>query len=348
MASWTVCSTVAEPPELLCAFAAHYLDLGAEEVHLFLDAPDEETIDILSAMDGVRLTLCTDEYWREVGGSRPQGQVMRQLRNANLGYAECRSDWFFFCDADEFLAVSRDVGALLDGLPGTLPFCRPRMSERVFSEASPQQGLFDGRYRRMLLRPAAERRVYGELAPMVTRGLTGHVAGKSFVRTGQDLRIRIHFPVPLSEKEEALRKAGGDLVPGPYLDESWLVHFDGMTPLHWQLKLLRYYLSYAPQLKAEGRTGFLQRTPARSAQLMALYESSGDPAELARLLRLIRLTPEMVAELEQIDGFLDLSLDPTASARDRAGRNMTFSAANFDAVLRARHGELIREYGLLG
>lgn len=349
MTGWSVCSMVAEPPALLAAFAAHYLELGADEVHLYLDAPDDETIDLLSPMKGVRLTLCTPSFWRGVDGKRPPGQVMRQLKIANQAYRQCRSDWFFFCDADEF-AVSR--GSLADALarqPGEVRFCRPAMAERIFEAGQPQADLFDGLYRGMLPpRPALARQVYGTLAPMLHRGLTGHVLGKSFVRTGQDdLRIRIHFPVPFDGKEETRRKAEGTLMPGPFLPDSWLVHFDGMTPLHWKLKLLRYYLSYAPQLAAGDKVVFRHRTPARSQQLVEMYESRGDRTAMERMVGLIRLTPATCARLDAIGGLLrDIALDPGATARRRVDPGLTFSAAEFDARLMAKHAQLIAEHGL--
>ena len=173
MASWSVCSTVAEPPELLCAFVAHYLEQGAEEVHLFLDAPDRDTVKMLTAIKGVRVTECTPAYWKKINNGRPDGQVMRQLKNANRAYAQCTTDWFYFCDADEFTVARDGIGAALDRVPLETRFCRPQMAERVFPAEAPQEALFDGLYRKLLPpRPKMVQRIYGDLAPMTTRGLT--------------------------------------------------------------------------------------------------------------------------------------------------------------------------------
>lgn len=349
MASWSVCSTVAEPPELLCAFAAHYLALGAQEVHLFLDAPDDTTVEMLSKIDGVRLTLCTEKYWLETNGKRPPGHLMRQIKNANRGYAQCTTDWFFFCDADEFLVSKTDVAHALSEVPAEIAFCRPQMAERIFEADQPQVGLFDGLIRKMLPpHPALIREIYGDLAEMTTRGLTGHVIGKSFVRTGQaDLRIRIHFPVPRDGAQEEAMRREGSLKPGPFLPESWLVHFDGMTSLHWQLKLLRFYLDYAPLLEADKKGVFTKRTAARSRQLNALYESRGDKAALNRLIGLIKLEPAVLAKLAAADGLLDLDCDPATEARALFGSALTLSVTDFDATLRVRYGKLIEDYELL-
>lgn len=346
--TWSVASTVAEPVELLCAFAAHYLDLGASEVHLFLDDPDQPGLDMLRAIDGVRLTLCTDDYWQQVAGGRPDGQVMRQIRNANRAYHDCRTDWFFFCDADEFLASERPVADLLAGVPRDVAFCRPRMAERAFPADHPQQDLFEGPLRRALPnRSAVLEAAYGDLAKMTTHGLLGHVQGKSFVRASRtDLRIRIHFPVPADKDLEQQLKQDGKLRPGPWLDDSWLIHFDGLTPLHWKLKLLRFYLDYAPQIEAGDTRVFSRRTPARSAQLNAIYDAKGDAQALARLTPLIRPDTRTLRHLAEAGGLLDLKIDPGATARRQIDPSLTYRPADFDARLYHRHGDLIRDYGL--
>lgn len=348
MASWSVVSTVAEPGHLLCAFAAHYLSLGAEEVHLFLDDPAHADIAQLKKMKGVRLTRCHRLYWRWRHQGRPPGHVMRQLLNANRAYSSCRSDWFFFCDADEFLTSAQPVSDVLDQVPPDVRHCRPHMAERVFLAETPPEHLFDGVFRLPLKQPKVLRHVYGTLSDMTTHGLSGHVLGKSFVRSGQDdLRIRLHFPVPFDPAKEAQHKADGTLKPGPFLPDTWLVHFDGMTPLHWQLKLLRYYLSYAPMLKAGDARAFKRRTAARSAQLNAVYEARGDVAALARLMPLIQLDADRYAVLHKAGGILERSLNPSATAQAKCGSDMDFSPHGFDARLRSRHGALMAEHGLI-
>lgn len=346
--SWSVCSTVAEPPEMLFAFVSHYLDLGAREVHLFIDDPDQLGLETLSKIEGVRLTICDDAYWAKVNGKRPDGQVMRQLRNANLAYENCQTDWFFFCDADEFFVSNKPVSQLLNAVPADIVHCRTAMAERVFSAEQVQTGLFDGILRLPLVQgQEVLRAVYGDLAPMTTRGLLGHAIGKSFVRSGHhDQRIRIHFPVPMDGEEENRLRMVDALKPGPELEGGRLVHFDGMTPLHWRLKLLRYYLNYAPKLAAGNTKVFGRRTSARSRQLNAVYEAQGDPAILARLMPLIRPDAQMVAQLAQAGGILDMAVDPGAAARRRISPELEFSSEEFDARLHRRYGDLIAEYKL--
>lgn len=345
---WSVCSTVAEPPELLCAFAAHYLKMGAQEVHLFLDDPNQPGIEMLEAIKGVRLTLCTDAYWQKVAGKRPDGQVMRQLRNANRGYAQCPTEWFLFCDADEFFVSNKPVIELLQALPVSVLHCRTAMAERVFRSETPQAHLFDGVFRLPLKgRPRVLRAAYGDLVDLTTFGLTGHLLGKSFVRAGRsDLRIRIHFPVPADQAEEARLRAQDALTPGPILEGGWLVHFDGMTSLHWMLKLLRFYLDYAPKRQAGDTRAFARRTAARARQLNAVYEAGTDPVALRRLRGLIELNTEARDHLARAGGMLDMAVDPRDAACGVTGQELRFDAQSFDARLRARHGAMIDQYGL--
>lgn len=346
--SWAVCAMVAEPPELLCAFAAHYLSLGAREVHLFLDDPEQPGVDLLKALPHVRLTLCTDQYWQRLAGQRPVNQVMRQIINANRAYDRCRADWFFFCDADEFLTAEAPVAQLLRAVPETVLQCRVPMAERVLCSQEGQAHLFDGVFRVPLPEnPDALRAAYGDLADMTTHGLTGHLAGKTFTRARRsDLRIRLHLSVPANPEEEARLRQAGALRPGPDLAGSRLVHFDGMTPLHWHLKMLRFYLENPPKVQAGGKVVFAKRTPARSRQVNAVYERAGDPAALRRLRRLIELDPDARAILERAGGLLPAKIDPRRSVRHYLKQDLPFDVATFDARLRARHGPLIAEYGL--
>lgn len=339
---------VAEPPELLCAFAAHYLSLGAAEVHLFLDDPDQPGIDLLKGLPRVRVTLCTDRHWQALAGQRPVNQVMRQVLNANRAYDRCRADWFLFCDADEFLITNAPVADLLRGVPDSVLQCRVPMAERVLCREKGQAHLFDGVFRVPLRQnPDALQAAYGDLAGMTTHGLTGHLAGKTFTRARRsDLRIRLHLSVPADPEEEARLRKAGALRPGPDLAGSRLVHFDGMTPLHWQLKMLRFHLENPPKAQTSGKGVFAKRTPARSRQVTAVYEGAGDPAALRRLRRLIELDPEARATLERAGGLLQAKCDPRESVRHYLKRDLPFDVATFDARLRARHGPLIAEYGL--
>jgi hypothetical protein len=346
-ATWMVHATVNEPPALLCAFVAHYLDLGADLVDLYLDRPSPEAERLLGGHDRVRLTVCTDDYWRAQGlAERPPLHMRRQVRNAARSYAALRHDWMLFCDADEFLVPEADFGGMLAALPPDVPFRRIRVVERVMRRDVPQQSIFDGIFRRPLPPEGQEetlRRAYGDgVAALLTKGLAGHVAGKSVLRRGTGLKPGLHKPGPRGlgpKRREAMMASG----PGKtWFDGVTIAHFDGMTPLHYMLKLLHKHVT---RLDA-GVVEPSKRTKARQAQIAAVAASCSDAEALRRLQAILWLSPEAEATLRAAGGIAPVTLDPGATAqRLFPDAGFDYSAARFDAALRVQYAELIARTG---
>jgi hypothetical protein len=378
-ASWEVHATVDEPVELLCAFVAHYRALGAARVHLALDRPTEETVESLRRIDGVRLTLCDAGHWRRLAqGRRPDNPVRRQILNAGAAYRETACDWFLFCDADEFVHACRPIGEILGGLPRDAPLARLRVAERAFLSEPPPTTIFEGAFRLQAglvwppPRPAGAAKlgrlarrvldrltggpraglaaVYGDgrTALLNDAGLLGHGAGKSFTRRGQALAIGIHHPLPEG-------RAGEDrgFLDEPawrrHLEAAVLLHFDGLTVLHWQLKLLRKYAAH-PAAGIGAEPGLGRRTEARKAQIRAVHAARGDAAALARLMDgLVVLSPAQAAAL--VRARLAAAIDPgiaAAVARAYGPAAPDLSPAAFDRRLRGQHAELIARMGFAG
>lgn len=124
--SWVVHSTVDEPIELLSAFVAHYLAIGASEIHLCLDRRNEEALDVLGPLKEVKITICDEAYWSaSERGQRPISQADRQVTNLRRAYNSSKHDWLLFCDADEFLYIDpffKNVAHLLDSFSDTTNF----------------------------------------------------------------------------------------------------------------------------------------------------------------------------------------------------------------------------------
>lgn len=348
MTTWSVCTTVAEPPDLLAAFAAHYVALGAEDVHFFLDRPTEETVELLSRLDRVSLTLCTDEYWHSVHGERPGAHLGRQRKNANLAYQQCQSDWLLFCDGDEFAVFDAPVTDLLHAVPESDLHRRLPVAERFFRQSDPQQSIFEGGFRRGLKGPKKQKvidQVYGPLSEMLKQGLTGHVVGKSFVRTGQDLELNIHFPKPVNPTREWL-DLPRPIRMGATLDGAWLLHFDGLTPLHWRLKMLRELRRYDNRVeKGEIEKG---TTPTHRTRQVAAVRDGRDSLDALRTLDgLMYLTPDQEAQLAKVGGLLDITPAIADTATRAFGPALDFRPATFDSNLLAEHDELVRELRLM-
>lgn len=327
--SWSVVSTVDEPAPLVVAFALHHLEIGAERVHLFLDAPNPEAEAALAGIAQVRLTLCDEGHWAASNRKKkPKLHPGRQLVNANIAYAQTRSDWLLHCDCDEFL---RDGAALTDELSALLPrqiYLRLMMAERAYT-TPPTDNLFDGVFRFplndfALSGPA----IYGPIAPMLKDGVTGHRAGKAVVRTGLPLSMGIHSP-EMPPDRPAHRNA-----------QTRLLHFDGLTRLHYMIKLLKR--AHEPPSNAPPRHG-----APRIAQFGRLRELIDTPEAAQSLVEDLKtLNPAQLAELRAMDSvderpFYPLGQNPLA-------RGLTVSA--IDAALREKHREFLTQHapGLLG
>lgn len=325
--SWSVVATVDEPAALVLAFVLHHLEIGAERVEIFLDAPNPEVQDLLHSVAQAGVTLCDEAFWAASARKRkPKLHPGRQIANANLAYARARTDWLLHCDCDEFV---RDGHALIEDLAATGPsrsFLRLAMAERAY--AGPEtQALFDGIFRFPIDNFAeVGPPIYGDLVPLLKDGITGHKAGKGLLRTGLGVKMGIHAP----EVRQPQRTAKGVR----------LLHFDGLTRLHYMIKLLRR--AHEPAVKAPPRHG-----PARIAQFDRLRGLVKRPSEAAALVeQLKRLRPAQLDELRAL-GLVDERPFQPMGANPLAA---DLSVAAIDRALRARYAAFLHDHapGLLG
>ncbi|PRY21803.1 glycosyl transferase family 2 [Aliiruegeria haliotis] len=232
---WAVVATVMEPTNLVLAFAAHHLGLGASEVHLFLDDPGDPCANMLRRLPRCYITRCDDWYWSEVRNrDRPLLQSQRQAANATWAYNRTEADWLLHIDADEFLQLDRPLPQILSRLGDEVDWLRIPNHERVWLAAETPVTIFDGVFRSPRRMPDdVYRRTPRGNARFLRRGLAGYPNGKSLSRTGRGLRIGAHAPHANTTGNHAL--PAGRTSP-----DARLLHFDGLTPLHWALKTLRY------------------------------------------------------------------------------------------------------------
>ncbi|WP_164738108.1 glycosyltransferase family 2 protein [Frigidibacter oleivorans] len=327
---WIVVATVDEPAPLLAAFAAHHLAMGARQVQLFLDRPDAGAQALLSGLPGVRVTLCDPAYWaRHPRGQRPPRHTARQKANAALVQAGTDAAWILHCDADEFL--SAPPRPALDAAEADTDWLTLPVAERAFRPL-PQEGLFDGLFRRPLEDWAeAGPLIHGGEAGYLNRGLTGHTAGKGLFRTGRGIEIGIHAPVP----------AAGRAWTGAAARDLRLLHFDGLTPLHLALKLLkRATETYGGPPRPHGAH--------RIAQFTEMARLAPDRRGWREFLRRLQtVTEAQEAALAARHGLF--APDPPADIAQVAGQalpGLDLSPDTFDAALQAREAELIAATGL--
>jgi hypothetical protein len=326
--TWSVVAMVDEPAALVAAFAQHALAVGAQGVEVFLDNPNPHAMTLLADTAGCRVTLCDDAFWAgTTAGARPPTNVERQCIVAGLAMARCTSDWLLHCDCDEYLREPARLLRELAERPDEVTHVTVRMDERV--SLGGQTGLYGGAFRRMhpdyaAIGPA----LHGPLWDYFHWGLSGHMMGKSFTRTGRGMRPTVHYATPDSDLDYTLGK------PGPYARSMRMLHFDGMTTLHYAIKMLRRVLDPRSNMP---RPMSAQRT----AQIAHIRTLVNDPAALARLVvAMTSLTTRQTAQLTDRGVLSTQPFRPRTS--DAVARLLTRAA--IDGRLRVRHQAMLARH----
>ncbi len=328
--SWGVVLTVDEPEQLVLANVAWHLSTGARHVHVYLDRPGDPAAGALAGHDRVRVTECDTEWWQAQGpkGLRPVSQMRRQAINANHARDRADTDWLLHLDADEFLWQHRP---LVNELRHLAPFdCEVNVPvvERFYRDAAPVRSLFQGGFRRSTRGLTDfDAAYFGPLLPYLNKGLPGHSQGKSIVPTEGDYELGIHWSFRGGKRgpEHRARQFRSQAAT--------LLHFDGLTPLHFVVKVVRYGL-HEPR--------WLEKIVSehRRAQVSALLQECGTLEEMLRFHdRLKMLDSNAESRLSDLGLIVDPAVDPAGGIAAQAG-NADLSAGSFDAALRARHPEV--------
>ena len=324
-ARWGVVTTAREPLQLLIAFVAHHLSVGASEVHIFLDTPDKSKARKLAAIKGCFVTECSPAYWKQVAGRRHVRSLnMRQIKNAESVYKTTDLDWLLHMDADEFVMPSSDIGQALAASDPELVYREIPNVERVYLGPDTPQTIFDGSFVIPMKHDAETRlRLYGERQSYLMDGVLGHQSGKSLVRVGEEVVIGIHSP---RKNKKFTRTRYLNSKP---LEGTRILHFDGLTPQHWISKLQRYVATYRPEeLPTLG--------DARLAQIEHIVAAGGDEKALVGLHHLLRhLSPEAEAALREAGQLIDIPFDPTPAIAALGIGAVDLSVTAFDEALSA-------------
>lgn len=342
-ASWIVQATMNEPLDLLVAFVAHYLEMGADMIHLSLDKPHPEAEAAFGQHPKIRLTRCDPAYWARVSPKgRPMGLPARQMVNSREVYATLQHDWMLMCDADEYVQMTQDMGSFLATVPEPVDFVRIRVAEKVLPPHLVPQTIFEGSFRLPRLKGveyAAE--IYGPIvAPMLERVVAGHGVGKSLVRRGRAFPLNVHGPMTPPARP-------GDLAPPPEpvgtsLPDAYLAHYDALTPLHYLLKLLGKFVQRRAMEDIGLKAG--RRHPSRELQIALAAAACKDPDPVARTEILHRLTPDSLAALQKHGLLVDLDLAPDQIARKHfPDLTLDFTPEAFDRALRIKHAATLAE-----
>jgi hypothetical protein len=252
--------------------------------------------------------------------------------NANHAATQVRADWLLHCDADEFLSAPLD--GVLASIAPEVQVIGLSAVERCWLAGAPPAHVFDGVFRGPLPKLGeGPEQVYGPDAAFMTRGVLAYVGCKSLTRVGSGLFVSIH---------DAFRRGpgGGPLRTAPVVRaRPWappgILHFDGLTRLHWVLKLTRY-----AQVPQKGRAAMLG--PARSRQVEFVRAHRDAPGAAAALHDRLRLLSPAAAERRRgLGGLNEAGFDPRAAvAAMFPDHRFDFSEAGFDRRIRRRHPKL--------
>ncbi len=325
-ASWGVVCTCREPTQLVVAFAAHYIARGAADVRLYLDQPQPDLEAILDRIPQVSYIVCDDTYWQDqLGKPRPASVEYRQLQNVFHAYQHATVDWVAHFDADEFVHADVPIADILAAQPEQIEFAVIEPRERAFVEGSPQEGLFDGVFRQPT--PTLWGKApffFGGAGKFLRQGVLGYPHGKSFMRTGRPLVPGIHTPRrPASDRRLKLR--------GWAVQRVRLLHFDGLTALHWSGKLLR-------AAAAGGHEHFLRkasRDDHRARQIIKMRKMGSNLANAHAMHEMLKCVPLAQLDRLRVLGMIeDYAIDP---GRDIAALgldlNIDLGRAAFDRAL---------------
>lgn len=263
---WGTVSTVLEPDAVLLGFAAHHLQHGADEMHLYLDHSHPQFQGWVRGHPRLKVVICDTAYWRQQHGiSRPNDFRERQVLNANHAFQKASCDWLAHVDADEFIIRIPLICDFLAAQPASVSTMSLQNAERVNLRSKTPRTIYAGVFRVPFTdaqSPACDR-IYGAGSQYLSRGFSGYAHGKTFFRVGADVRLDLHGPV-----------RSNAWVAGVNPDCLWfprigLLHVDGFTRAHWEDKLKRKTRVF----RADGTAGY---NPMRIKQISAFAASSKD------------------------------------------------------------------------
>lgn len=327
---WGVVGTMDEPSELVAAYAAHHLWSGASAVHIYLDRDSPRTRALLAPLKAVYVTVADEAYWRsEFDINVPKTHQRRQTLNATHAYRTTDVDYLVHLDADEFIhqvePLEKELARLRKARPAD--YLNIPNLERVWLEGEGQDSMFSRNFR------ASIKRLEGDFSKLVldgeglTRfGLTGHSEGKACSPTGYDYVLGIHRPHHDTARPWTF--------PGVKRSRSSVIlHFEGMTRLHWVYKRLRKALFRATQVGQP-------ITEQMQAQIDAIDAGGGGMAAANALHDRIKVLGPVAKALRAEDLLLEVPFDVTRGlAAVLPHERLDLSAAGFDAWLRAEKAE---------
>lgn len=214
---WGLVSTVKAPLPQIARFAAHHIDMGAQALHIYLDAPDAGAAAFLGRHPRIHVTQCDAAYWRACGRDRMAQHQLRQAFNATrtLRDTSATLDWLGHIDHDEFLITNRPVAEILASVGQDKAIARVPPAEALAREDGPPRH-FKLTHKQAGIKKSLLQEIYPTFGLHLFGGFLSHTGGKIFARPGiPDTRLGIH----------TLKYKGEDATNRIKPDGIYLAHF---------------------------------------------------------------------------------------------------------------------------
>ena len=223
---WGLVSTVKAPLPQIARFAAHHIDMGAHELHLYLDAPDADAAAFLGRHPRIHVTQCDTAYWQASGRNRMAQHQLRQAFNATRALRASAEalDWLGHIDHDEFLLTNRPVAEILSGVAQDKAIARIPPAEALAREDGPPRH-FKLTHKQAGIKKSQLQEIYPTFGLHLFGGFLSHTGGKIFARPGiPDTRLGIH----------TLKYKGEDATNRIKPDGIYLAHFHAPDWAHFR------------------------------------------------------------------------------------------------------------------
>ncbi|WP_425046182.1 glycosyltransferase family 2 protein [Primorskyibacter sp. S87] len=299
MSRWGVVSTIRAPLADIARFAAHHLDLGADSIRIFLDAPDPLVEQFFRSHPRVRITVCDVNYWKGKPARAQDSHQMRQAFNATRAYRQSDLPWLAHLDVDEFLLPARPVTEILADCPPEAEFMQMRPAEQLAQDRP--NGLTHFKLTRHTAGhpPEVLSRIYPTFGEFVPEGFFSYNCFKNIARTGlQGIRFGIH----------AMWREGKKLSTGQISEEIRVGHAHAPS---WAQ--FRQHMTFRVTKGAYRRR---PNEPMRLADVLATIQSEeGEPGLRRFYEEMMCATPDLIEQLAKHDMLLgvELDLDETVS-----------------------------------
>lgn len=192
--SWATVSLVKAPVQQIARFAAHHLDLGASEVHLYLDDAQPGVASYLGAHPRVHVTECDATFWKAQKRPRMDSHQQRQVWVATKAYLSSKADWLTHIDVDEFLLPAQDDALGMQALLGSTANHKAgiRLLPAELLASDTPEALFK-LLPKLAASPIPPEDLYPNFGNVLPFGFLSHTKGKIMLRTGLDgVRLGVH------------------------------------------------------------------------------------------------------------------------------------------------------------